>query len=231
MSAGWIYFARFGADGPIKIGRGSNPCERVVSLAVGSPVPLVLLGAMRSEHMAVEEAALHEKLLAHRVRGEWFVAEAVMCEMQLLAHRILAPEDIHVESPQLHIRLWPEELELWKSVARDRGMSLTAWVCEALNAAVLPEDEVVGKGGDQRSRCRGSVASDVERETTRRLQEEARSRVTGRGRQIQIMLRLLRRLQMERLVEKLTSSAVSSDHLLKAEADKPVVNGTEALKS
>lgn len=67
---GWVYFARFGTDGPIKIGNARNPKRRVNRLSVCSPREIFLLGAMMSHAAEKEETGLHKRLAGHRVRGE-----------------------------------------------------------------------------------------------------------------------------------------------------------------
>jgi len=70
---GWVYFARFGADGPIKIGCAQNPLQRVRNLSIASPVAIRLLGAMSCRDPEGEETKLHTKLQKHQVRGERYV--------------------------------------------------------------------------------------------------------------------------------------------------------------
>jgi len=66
-----IYFARAGADGPIKIGvTGGDPARRIAAISTGCPWPVSLIAVRvgSSQH----EEFLHRKFAAHRLNGEWF---------------------------------------------------------------------------------------------------------------------------------------------------------------
>lgn len=65
-----VYFIQAGECGPVKVGFTSNLKERLDALQVGHPENLRLLGARQGG--PAEEAELHRRLAAHRVRGEWF---------------------------------------------------------------------------------------------------------------------------------------------------------------
>lgn len=70
-----VYFVRHGETGPIKIGHtAGNPHSRISTLQTGAPEELLLLVAVPGG--AAEEAMLHERFAALRVRGEWFRAES-----------------------------------------------------------------------------------------------------------------------------------------------------------
>lgn len=68
MTTTKIYFIRCGEF--VKIGKAKNPFHRKHNLQIGSPFLLELLGWFEAE--ASEEQRLHQKLLGHHVRGEWF---------------------------------------------------------------------------------------------------------------------------------------------------------------
>jgi hypothetical protein len=111
-------------------------------LAISSPVEIVLLGALRSECANKEEKRLHSKLAAHRIKGEWFRAEAVLAEMKALT--ILAPEQIFkIESSRdtrsgfLHFRVAVEELRAWRREAKKARVSLSEWLRQLANADAL----------------------------------------------------------------------------------------------
>jgi hypothetical protein len=138
----WIYFARHGAAGPIKIGRAADPHKRVRDLAVGSPIALVLLGAVLSDRPEEEEVEIHTRLSEHCIRGEWFVAAAALQEMKRLEMRVIFPEELKSrETPndvldtQMNFRALPEEIEAWKGAARRAGMPLSRWARSQLDAA------------------------------------------------------------------------------------------------
>jgi hypothetical protein len=64
-----IYFVQ-DQDGPIKIGHAADPVARLRGLQNGNPRELTILGWF--EAPAEVEGQLHGRLLAHRIRGEWF---------------------------------------------------------------------------------------------------------------------------------------------------------------
>jgi hypothetical protein len=138
----WIYFARCGTDGPIKIGRAFDPRNRVRDLTIGSPTPLLLLGAVLSERAAEEETEIHERLHKECIRGEWFEAEAALREMFSLRERLVTPESLEdVNEPaddaygeQFNIRVRSEDVAVWKAAARRADMPLSRWVRIQLNA-------------------------------------------------------------------------------------------------
>lgn len=137
----WIYFARYGEHGPIKIGRGDNPRRRVADLNVGTPAQLILLDGMLSDQAVEEEDELHDRLRAFHVRGEWYDAEIVLEEMKRLGSRLVGADQIsecQLENPwskskNLNIRATPEEVELWRTAASTQNKSLSEWVRDALN--------------------------------------------------------------------------------------------------
>lgn len=76
----WVYFIQVGVDGPVKIGLSRNVKGRMRSLQTAHPQRLTLLGAVDGD--AELEAALHAKLAAHRLSGEWFAPHPdVMAEV------------------------------------------------------------------------------------------------------------------------------------------------------
>jgi len=68
-----VYFVRAGKRGNIKIGFSSSSRhlkKRISSLQIGSPLPIILIGAVRGSMM--DEQSAHRALEHHRVSGEWF---------------------------------------------------------------------------------------------------------------------------------------------------------------
>lgn len=64
-----------GAVGPVKIGMGVNPAERLKTLQTGNPKPLVLFAqfATPSRDVArVLEGLVHHMMDETRIAGEWF---------------------------------------------------------------------------------------------------------------------------------------------------------------
>lgn len=65
-----VYFIQSGDDGPIKIGASMDPQSRLAALQTSNPQRLRLLGTIPGGHP--KEKAIHLKLKAHRIQGEWF---------------------------------------------------------------------------------------------------------------------------------------------------------------
>lgn len=73
-----VYFIQAGTDGPIKIGRSTDPQVRLANLQTANHERLVLLGVLDltvlgNPHAArLLEANLHRMLAADAIAGEWF---------------------------------------------------------------------------------------------------------------------------------------------------------------
>lgn len=81
----FVYFIQCnGRQGPIKIGRASNPPARRDDLQTSNPYPLVLLGYISGG--ARTEKALHKEFDEVRVRGEWFRWSA---QLEARMHQLL----------------------------------------------------------------------------------------------------------------------------------------------
>jgi hypothetical protein len=65
-----VYLIQLGENGPVKIGRGNSPEQRLRELQTSSPIELRLLGTRPGGARA--EAELHKQFSANRIRGEWF---------------------------------------------------------------------------------------------------------------------------------------------------------------
>lgn len=67
----WIYFIEEESSNNIKIGISAmHPKTRLSGLQVGNPRKLALVGLTKGT--VEDEAALHTRFVAHRIRGEWF---------------------------------------------------------------------------------------------------------------------------------------------------------------
>lgn len=62
--------------GPVKIGFASNPVDRLISLQIGNPRRIEVVG-LRHGTMRTE-ADIHRRLAHARIGGEWFEREAVL---------------------------------------------------------------------------------------------------------------------------------------------------------
>lgn len=69
---GFVYFIEAPAVRMVKIGVAVNPYSRLAELRTGSPVELVLRGAIAAEEPRAMEAHLHYQFWRERRRGEWF---------------------------------------------------------------------------------------------------------------------------------------------------------------
>lgn len=67
-----VYFIQQGQDGPVKVGTAKDLGRRMAGLQGANPFPLRLIGVLPGGRM--EERAIHEKLSAWRIHGEWFQA-------------------------------------------------------------------------------------------------------------------------------------------------------------
>lgn len=74
-----VYFIE--CNGSIKIGRAIDVAKRMQTLKVGNPRKLTLLGTVPPGSL---ERCIHDRLVAHRVTGEWFRDCAPVRE--LIAH-------------------------------------------------------------------------------------------------------------------------------------------------
>lgn len=80
VSSGSVYFLQAVDGGPIKIGftRG-KVAKRLKAIQACSPVELVLIGARKDVGLHVE-MALHHRLAADRLHGEWFSPSSVVLD-------------------------------------------------------------------------------------------------------------------------------------------------------
>jgi len=67
---GFVYFIQSGSDGAIKIGFSSKVDIRLGSLQKANAETLRLLATIPGT--MADEARLHQRFAAHRIRGEWF---------------------------------------------------------------------------------------------------------------------------------------------------------------
>ena len=58
--------------GYVKIGRSTNPAQRLATLETACPYDLRLIGLIESSDPAQLEARLHEKYECYKKSGEWF---------------------------------------------------------------------------------------------------------------------------------------------------------------
>ena len=85
--------------GLVKIGSAIDVKERLVSLRIGSPVKIELLGHAPGAERALEKV-IHEHLAEHRDHGEWFCqVPAVMEVVKLICDGDARLLKFHVTAP------------------------------------------------------------------------------------------------------------------------------------
>lgn len=83
-----VYFIR-AADTAIKIGFTANdPRKRLAKVQSDCPIPLEFLGAVPG--LCADERALHVRVLAHRIHGDWFRLHNEV--FQLVAVQLARPD-------------------------------------------------------------------------------------------------------------------------------------------
>lgn len=135
-----IYFIRQGEDGPVKIGfaRDAGAVDtRLRTFQTGHSETLHLLG-MRPGDLA-DEAALHQRFAAARLRGEWFEPTAELLELAMSEEdsrerwlrwgfcdadgRLTAAGVVHVEMLEVVVRRTCGDDCLEKSVERTHAIA------------------------------------------------------------------------------------------------------------
>lgn len=101
-AGGYVYFVQAQRGGPIKIGhtRAGHPQERLISLQVGSPVRLKLLGCLKAPRKV--EAMLHERFASSSVQGEWFKSTP---RLRRLIAELCDPAELR---PPPRLEEWPD---------------------------------------------------------------------------------------------------------------------------
>jgi len=79
----YVYFVQAISGGPIKIGTTLDLEARLRELQCGNPEKLRYIGTVEGDLKT--ERALHKKLSAHRIRGEWFHPVAAVRDAMLAA--------------------------------------------------------------------------------------------------------------------------------------------------
>lgn len=102
-----IYVIGHDESGPVKIGFGKNPRQRLVDIQIGSHLKLELLHEMAADPVTSEriERHVHKALEPHAIRGEWFNVTASVARAAIEA----APKQIS------------EQEREWERVAAERA--------------------------------------------------------------------------------------------------------------
>lgn len=99
----WIYFIQEGTDGPIKIGRSSDPWKRVDALQAGNPRHLRLIACERVGKAAhIRERDLRREYRATQLVGEWHGTTPELLDETLVVG-LPACDDCGAKEPRLHI--------------------------------------------------------------------------------------------------------------------------------
>lgn len=87
-----IYFIRQGKF--VKIGHAVNVKGRLADVQTASPLPVVLLGVINTNHSHRLEGILHHKFREYHQRGEWYRLTPAL--LTLIEAEIESPEPINV---------------------------------------------------------------------------------------------------------------------------------------
>ena len=73
----FVYAIREASSGNIKIGISRDPHRRLRQLQIGNSSKLELVAYRKAENRFADERAIHADEASHRLRGEWFTADAM----------------------------------------------------------------------------------------------------------------------------------------------------------
>ncbi len=113
----YVYFIQAGEKGPVKIGYGANPEERLRQLQTGNPENLYLRKVLNGFGF-IEEAQLHRLLENFRIRNEWF-------------------------SPAVLETVDDLETTFQKTFDKVKGIIFIHWLTSRIDA--LPDDEAIAE--------------------------------------------------------------------------------------
>lgn len=112
-----VYFARSGANGPIKIGFSANLRQRVAALETSAFEAITILAVVDGDRDL--ECSLHEQFSSFRLKREWFSASdellAYIAELEpyvapkRIKRQQRAPQPPKVKTPHLRLRQWRTE--------------------------------------------------------------------------------------------------------------------------
>jgi hypothetical protein len=89
---GFVYvIGQLDGTGPVKIGWSFSPEARLSQLQVGSPVRLLLIGSVPGT--VEDEQALHARLAAYRLHGEWFSRSPAVEDAVTRFRKYLSPTE------------------------------------------------------------------------------------------------------------------------------------------
>ena len=142
MRRGYVYFIRVeSGERPVKIGYTRHPMSRLDGLQQWSPWPLTLVAAFECSEPEKEERAIHRRLAAVRMRGEWFVGADVKREIGALSRRLkrvdAAAEDLRDGRAReiiARFRTTPVDARRYREAARKQRQSMSEWIRDTLNA-------------------------------------------------------------------------------------------------
>lgn len=135
------------ASGPIKVGMGADPRERLRALQTGSSeqLELVYACAVKSNDANAVEFAAHDMMRNHRLSGEWFsvTPEMAVAAIAASAHRL---NDPIVEIPVERIGEVLAIAEMQDAAARPKRRS---FVISAIGVAAAIVCGLIGALGIQ----------------------------------------------------------------------------------
>ena len=166
MRPGYVYFIRVeNGERPIKIGHTRHPKSRLRLLQQWSPWPLTLLAVFKCAEPEKEERAIHRRLSAVRMRGEWFVGAAVGRERAALSRRLKqvdgTAEDLRegcTREIMVRLRTTPADARRYRETARKQHQSMSEWIRGKLNARRDAELAASRDKKSKRARSRSAAA-------------------------------------------------------------------------
>lgn len=79
--SGYVYFIQAADGGPVKIGWAKDPAARLLTLQCGNPQELVIRSTRFFDDAIMAEQNFHKLFWQLRVRGEWFNANPLLCDI------------------------------------------------------------------------------------------------------------------------------------------------------
>jgi Meiotically up-regulated gene 113 len=118
---GFVYFIRMGEEGPIKIGRATNPNSRISSIASACPIPIIPILLIPGADL---ERKLHAYFFQCWIKGEWFESDPYLLRhievmlLDILDVRAILRRETPVVRPPVIGDVDMDRLVKFKSVRR-----------------------------------------------------------------------------------------------------------------
>lgn len=132
---------------PIKIKIGftnGDPRTRLCALKYQLKTELELLAVFAVPQVQQAEQALHARLAVQCLGSEWYPVEVGRTEIEKMRQEAppWTPEEPTWNREIIsRFRAAPEEVEHWRRLAEQAGMSLSGWIRQKLNARVRAAED------------------------------------------------------------------------------------------